>query len=94
MKSSPKIQVSIIILSYNTKDILTKCLQAIPENENYEIIVIDNGSTDGSAETVRKFQSANWRTEPQISNIKLIKNKKNLGFAKGNNTAKKITNFV
>jgi len=83
MKNSLKIQVSIIILSYNTKNLLKKCLQAIPKNKNCQIIVVDNGSTDGSTEYLKSLK-------PKTSNFETIFNNSNLGFAKGNNSARKI----
>lgn len=82
-------KISVIILSWNTKKLLKDCLQSLytqdPNPHTLETIVVDNGSTDGSPEMVRKFRS-------QISKlkIKLIKNKKNLGFAKGNNQGIKV----
>ena len=42
-------KLSIIILSYNVKKLLLDCLASIPRNKNWEIIVVDNASTDGSA---------------------------------------------
>ncbi|MCJ7829562.1 glycosyltransferase, partial [Patescibacteria group bacterium] len=43
---SQKIKISIIILSWNTRKLLRNCLKSLPSG--YEIIVVDNGSTDGS----------------------------------------------
>ncbi|MCJ7804155.1 glycosyltransferase, partial [Patescibacteria group bacterium] len=74
MADSQKIKISIIILSWNTKDLLKKCLKSIPFYA--EIIIVDNGSTDG---TIHFLNSLKW------PNLKFIKNKSNLGFAKGNN---------
>ena len=75
--------ISIIIPSFNTKEILHNCLKSILENTkeiSYEIIVIDNNSQDGSAEMVEKH----------FPLVKLIKNQENLGFAKANNQGIKI----
>jgi len=50
------IDVSIIIISYNTKDLTVQCIKSILEDTSglsKEIIVIDNGSVDGSVETIR-----------------------------------------
>lgn len=69
-----KFDLSIIIVNYNTKALLKQCLESI---FNYKVIVVDNGSGDGSAEMVKK----------DFSKVKLIVNKKNLGFAKANNQA-------
>jgi hypothetical protein len=76
MKTDNKL--SIIIVSWNAKKHLIKCLQSIkPElvNMPVEIIVIDNLSSDGSADAVEK----------QFPEVKLIRKNQNLGFAKANN---------
>ncbi|TSC90491.1 MAG: Glycosyl transferase family 2 [Microgenomates group bacterium Gr01-1014_5] len=70
-------EISIIILSYNTKKLTRACINSVlkfSKSVQFEIIVVDNGSTDGSLE---------WLVRE--SNIKLIENKENLGFSKGNN---------
>ena len=71
---SNEMKISIVVLSWNTKDLLKKCLKSIPFYA--EVIIVDNGSKDG---TVHFLNSLKW------PNLKIIKNKKNLGFAKGNN---------
>jgi len=65
--------ISIIIVSFNTKALLKKCLDSI--KGNHEIIVVDNASTDGSAKMVKE----------NFPKVKLIVNKKNLGFGAANN---------
>lgn len=69
-------KLSVIIVSYNTKSLLEKCLESIRastlDKKAYEVIVIDNGSTDGSAK------------------LAMIKNKQNLGYAVANNQGIKI----
>jgi GT2 family glycosyltransferase len=67
--------LSIIVLSFNTKDLLEKTLGSIPKNSMYEVIVVDNASQDGSAAMV----------SAKFPHVKLIKLKKNIGFAAGNN---------
>jgi len=69
--------VSIIVLNWNGLDFLEKCLQSLVclDYANYEIIVVDNDSNDGSPEIVTKH----------FPDVKLIVNKRNLGFAGGNN---------
>jgi len=73
------LQVSVIIVSYNTKELTKKAIQAFidkTEGIEYEIIVIDNDSKDGSAEELKKtFQDK----------ITLIESKENLGFGRANN---------
>lgn len=74
--------VSIIILSYNTKELLASCLASIQRNlttVEYEIIVVDNASNDGSVAMISK----------EFSKVKLIKNSENAGFAKGVNIGAK-----
>jgi len=73
-------KVSIIIVNWNGKHFLKPCLESIKKNtkyENYEIVVVDNGSNDGSIEFLEK----------NFSYVKIIKNKTNLGFARANNKA-------
>lgn len=68
--------ISIIIVNWNTRRITLKCINSVIENTTipYEIIVIDNCSTDGSQEALEN-----------MSLVKLIKNDANVGFAKANN---------
>lgn len=81
-----KIDLSIIILNFNTKEYLKDCLRSIQESDTngytYETIVVDNASKDGSAEEIRN-------TQYTIPNLTIIENKKNLGFAAGNNVGVK-----
>jgi len=74
-----RVDISIIILSYNTKELTHSCLSSIAKtlcrSLTKEIIVVDNGSTDGTVEEVKK-------TFPDVT---VIENKKNIGFAAGNN---------
>lgn len=76
-------QVSVIIVSYNTKELTKKAIQAVidkTEGIDYEIIVIDNASKDGSVEELKKtFQDK----------ITLIESKENLGFGRANNLGMK-----
>ena len=78
------IRLSVIILNYNTKELLKGCLKSVLDSlfliQNSEMIVVDNGSSDGSVEMVRD----------KFSKVKLIVNSKNLGFAKGNNLGMKV----
>ncbi len=72
------IDLSIIIVSYNTKDFLKNCLGSVYKNLGdlkAEVIVVDNASKDGSPEMVLK----------EYKNTHLIENKENLGFSKANN---------
>lgn len=80
-------ELSIIILNYNTKKLLQQCLEGLKSLQlpyGYEIIVVDNASKDGSVEFLLAL-------EKQISGLKVILNKKNLGYAAGNNQGIKIS---
>lgn len=74
-------KVAFVILHYLTKTDTIECIESIQQNvkyDNYEIIVVDNASNNGSIEVLEnKYKNNN--------KIHLIKNENNLGFAKGNN---------
>lgn len=75
--------VSFIIVNFNTKDFLKMCLDSIystVEGLEYEIIVVDNASSDGSLEMVKR----------EYPFVILIENKENRGFAAANNQALEI----
>jgi len=70
-------KVGIIILNWNGKEDTLECLESVYRIDypHYEVIVVDNGSTDGSVEAIKnKFQD-----------VVLIANKENMGFCSGNN---------
>src|SRR5258708_33569075 len=70
------IELSIIIVSYNSGEFLRKCLESIQESKfkNLEVIVVDNASKDNPKKIIKDFP-----------NVIFIKNKENLGFSKANN---------
>jgi GT2 family glycosyltransferase len=71
------IDLGIVILNWNTRDLLEKCLQTVfaSEGVSYRVVVVDNASTDGSADMVReRFPQAH-----------LIASPTNDGYPKGNN---------
>jgi len=73
-------KISIIIVSWNVKDLLIKCLDSINivrSKMPLEVFVVDNDSHDNTAESIK--QNFSW--------VKLIASDKNLGFAKANNLA-------
>lgn len=76
--------VSVIIVSYNTAKLTLKCLEAVFKSKGVEleVIVVDNNSTDGTVEQINKI----FRDKV----IKIIRNKKNLGFGTANNQGMKI----
>lgn len=70
--------ISIVIVNWNTAELLRRCLQSIRQNAgavNKEITVVDNASTDGSVDVVRS----------EFPDVRLIANPDNLGYAEGNN---------
>jgi len=74
------IDLSIVIVNWNTRDLLAQCLHSVyntTSNLDFEVIVVDNASTDGSPEMVRQA----------FPDVSLIANTENLGFAKANNQA-------
>jgi len=70
-------KLSIIIVSYNTKKLLQDCLGSFYKDlpTDYEVIVVDNASEDGSVSAVKK----------KFPQVKIIENKKNTGYATANN---------
>ena len=78
------IDLTIIIVSYNTIDLLKKCINAIEKYEKKvkKIIIVDNNSSDGTLEYLSKFIK-------QKSRYQLVSLKKNKGFAAGNNVGLK-----
>ncbi len=71
------LDVSIIIVSFNARAHLERCLQSLhdaPPARSHEIIVVDNASTDGSAEAARRWPR-----------VRVIEAGANIGFAGGNN---------
>jgi len=70
-------KASVIVLSWNGMDYLEDCLNAVLSQDypDFEVIVVDNGSTDGSADFVAQH----------FPRVRLICNERNLGFAAGNN---------
>ncbi len=69
------LRVSVIIVSYNTCELLREALIALKKESPFEIIVVDNASRDGSPDMV----------EQEFPEVKLIKNDKNRGFGAANN---------
>lgn len=73
-------ELSIVIVSYNTKEVLRECLLRVREHAkdlDHETFVVDNASHDGSAKMVSE----------EFPEVQLIASSKNVGFAAGNNLA-------
>lgn len=83
MPSNENPELSIIILNYNVGEFLLNCLESIFQNkgklDRWQIIVVDNASSDGSVEAVKD----------KYPEVELVANKDNLGFARGNNVGVK-----
>ncbi len=78
------VTLSVIIVNWNTSELLRQCLTSLYGNlplEPIEIIVVDNGSSDESVEMIKN----------NFPDVVLIRNKDNLGFAKANNQGMKIS---
>lgn len=70
-------KISVIVVNWNRRRLLQDCLQSLigQQDAELEIVVVDNGSTDGSVEFLNEFRSS----------ITCIFNDKNLGFCAANN---------
>ncbi|NWF94045.1 MAG: glycosyltransferase family 2 protein [Syntrophaceae bacterium] len=76
--------LSVIIVNWNTKEFLLQCLESVHQSvreKGMEVFVVDNGSTDGSVAAVRE----------RFPEVKLIENRTNLGFARANNQALRLS---
>lgn len=76
----PSLDISVVIVGWNAKHYLELCLDSLakaPPRRSMEVLVVDNASTDGSAEMI----------ETKYPWVKLIKSSENLGFSRGNNLA-------
>lgn len=69
------VSLSVVIVTYKSESFIRDCLFSLPKREDYEIIVIDNGSLDKTPEIIKK----------EFPWVKLVVNKKNLGYAQANN---------
>lgn len=74
--------LSIIIVNFNTKNLLENCLSSVYQSLkdsklSFEVTVVDNGSTDSSPEMIRH----------KFCKVKMIKNKENVGYGRANNQA-------
>jgi GT2 family glycosyltransferase len=70
-------ELSIIIVSYNARDHLVRCLESLrssPPSVQHEVIVVDNHSSDDSADAASAF-----------TGVRIIRSEKNVGFSAGNN---------
>jgi GT2 family glycosyltransferase len=77
--------VSIIIVNFNGKELLKSCLKSLLTTNypNFEIIIVDNASTDGSVESIKKLFSPGHY-------IEIVENRENLGHAEGCNIGARV----
>jgi GT2 family glycosyltransferase len=81
-KSAPNpVRISVIVVNWNRRELLAACLRSLARqtNADFEVIVVDNGSQDGSAEAVLKI------AETYPVGLTLIQNSENRGFCGANN---------
>ncbi|NNE35975.1 MAG: glycosyltransferase family 2 protein [Rhodothermales bacterium] len=79
--TEPGTMVSILVVSYNTRELTLACLRSVIEETRvpYELIVVDNASSDGSAQAIAN----------EFPQVRLLAERENHGFGKGNNLAAK-----
>ena len=75
--------IGVVICNYNKKDFVLQCVQSVLESKekNFDIYVVDNASSDGSAEALKKAYG---------NRITVIENKENLGGSGGFNNGLRI----
>ena len=76
-------EISVVIVNWNTCDLLRQCLQSVYRTVReiaFEVIVVDNGSTDGSVAML----------EAEFPGVRIIANGENRGFAAANNQALRV----
>lgn len=88
--------VSVIIVSFNTREILKACLESVFKHTRgvqFEVIVVDNNSTDGSIEYIKdQIESiTSWaKIKDTKQKLRIIENKENMGFGRANNQGMKV----
>ena len=83
MGSNGKVDLTVIIVNFNTEKLVCECIGSIPRGigeYTYKVIVVDNGSVDNSIEEIIK----------RFPDVTIIENRKNLGFAAANNKGLEI----
>ena len=79
------VDLSIILVNYNTKELTIQCIRSIynkvPEALQYEIILVDNASVDGTVDVVKQV----------YPDVIIVENKVNLGFGRANNIGVQYT---
>jgi len=73
------VSVSVVVVSYNVRDHLTRCLEAVVDR-GHEVVVVDNASTDGTPALVRE----------RFPSVRLVELPENRGFGAGNNAGMEV----
>ncbi|HYH67537.1 MAG TPA: glycosyltransferase family 2 protein [Urbifossiella sp.] len=74
------VDVSVCIANWNCRELLRRCLESLydqPQGVSFEVVVVDNGSTDGAADMIAA----------EFPGVRLVRNRDNRGFSKANNQA-------
>lgn len=76
------VELSVIVVSYNTRELTRSCLASIAraqtDSDAWEVIVVDNASSDGSVKAISELRITDYE-------LRIIQNKANVGFAVANN---------
>jgi GT2 family glycosyltransferase len=85
-KSGSYPSVSIVVVNFNGRELLKQCLLTLSKTDysNYEVVVVDNASTDGSLTEIKRFFSSDPR-------IKFVENSENVGHSEGCNIGAQMT---
>ena len=83
------LNVSVVVVCYNEKDNIEQCILSLLRqnypHESYEILFVDNGSTDGTRDIIKKFKSEHKNIHLEINLDKGIAGSRNLGLLKSKN---------
>ncbi|MEL6103970.1 MAG: glycosyltransferase family 2 protein, partial [Pseudomonadota bacterium] len=84
--SAPEPTVSVVVVSYNTKEMTLECLRSVCRETSvpYQLIVVDNASTDGSPDAIaQEFPDVDFLREPENFGFALANNKAITEYARG-----------
>jgi GT2 family glycosyltransferase len=90
VNSNRGVTVAVVVVTWNRRDLLRSCLQSLTLQklkQPFEVVVVDNGSEDGSADMVEKEFS-----QSPVFRLRLIRNTENRGFCAANNQGFQASN--